>query len=506
VRQSKRLFIVLDVLFLSLLMVYAFAGRDGVPFHGDEASLIAGMVDYFTIFHDGDLAWAKYEDPGEGWHRDFQLLRLTTGSIHLFTMGIAFDLAGVTADQLNGEWEWSSDTDQIATIEYNQVRGNVPGDRLLSIARTPSAILVALSVLLVFAIAWRLTRSRLAAYAASLIYATTPSVLVNGRRAMQEGGMLFFLCLTVFLAVCAIQAQAGRRGSALLPLGWYAALGAAGGLAVASKHPSLVVFLAALLAVLIAPLTRRKQAAGEVTPFDWRHVCALAGAGLLSVAVFFLVTPIWWSWTRVVLLGGLAGLLLALAWERGGRIAWLLRGAAVALVLAVTAIHPQVWPELAEPPSVMIEWRVWLMDIQAGPDGGMQDLDERTDYLVEQVLFAPGEYYEAYDWAVFGRIAQERTEYESSGLDGRSGGFAWGVALAMLLALGLEALAEGRRAVAVLVLALWLGVPALVLLATNTLPWQRYYLALYAPLAVLCGLGVRQVGTVVKRLRSRVGS
>jgi hypothetical protein len=497
VKERKVSRILLDVLFLGLLMAYAIAGRDRVPLHGDESSLIAGMVDYYAIFHDGDLGWAKYQDPWQGWHPGFQLQRITTGSIHQIAMGIVFDLAGVSADDLNGPWEWVSQTGQHLSFEYNDAQGNVPGGRLLAIARTPSTLFLALSILVLFAIVWRLSRSRLAAYTACLVYTSTPTVLINGRRAMQEGPLLFFSALTILLALCAIQAQTGRRGRRLVPLGWYVALGVAGGLAVASKHTSVMAFCSALLAVLVAPLTRSKKRVGDVTPFNWRHVCGLAGAGLLSTAVFFLLTPVWWSWARVVLLGGMAGLIVALALEWNGWPAWAARAAAAAAVVGVTAIHPAVWPELAEPPAEMIEWRLWLMEIQAGPMGGMRAFDDRLPYLLHQAFFAQGEYYESLVWGEFALIKQQEADYESSGLAGRPGGLAWGVVLIMLLALGTEALAVGRFWGPTLLVALWLLVPASLLLATNPLAWQRYYLGLHAPLAVLCGLGVRQAATAV---------
>jgi hypothetical protein len=495
--------ILLDVLFLGLLMAYAITGRDRVPLHGDECSLIAGMVDYYAIFHDGDLGWAQYQDPWQGWHPGFQLQRITTGSIHQIAMGIAFDLAGVSADDLNGPWEWVSQTGHHLSFEYNAAQGNVPEARLLAIARTPSTLFLALSILVLFAIVWRLTRSRLAAYTTCLVYTSTPTVLVNGRRAMQEGPLLFFSALTILLALCAIQGQTRRRGRRLVPLGWYVALGVAGGLAVSSKHTSVMVFCAALLAVLVAPLTRRKEPVGDVTPFNWRHVCGLAGAGLLSMAIFFLLTPVWWSWTRVVLLGGMAGLAVALAWEWNGWPAWAARAAAAAAIVGVTAIRPAVWPELAKPPAEMIEWRLWLMEIQTGPMGGMQGFDDRLSYLLHQAFFAQGEYYESLVWGEFELIKQQEADYESSGLAGRPGGLAWGVVLIALLALGAEALAAGRSWGPTLLLALWLLVPASTLVATNPLAYQRYYLGLQVPLAVLCGLGVRQAATVASRTHGR---
>jgi hypothetical protein len=49
---------------------------------------------------------------------------------------------------------------------------------------------------------------------------------------------------------------------------------------------------------------------------------------------------------------------------------------------------------------------------------------------------------------------------------------------------------------------LWLAVPATVLLLTNPLPWQRYYILLHAPIAVLAGLGL---ATLIAAIQARVG-
>src|SRR6185503_13809636 len=100
----------------------------------------------------------------------------------------------------------------------------------------PSALCTALAAVAVFALARRLDPRRAAAWCATALFATTPAVLVNGRRAMMEGAPLFFSALTVLVAVVVASRweTGGRRAAGL------AVLGAVAGLALASKHTALL--------------------------------------------------------------------------------------------------------------------------------------------------------------------------------------------------------------------------------------------------------------------------
>ena len=122
-----------------------------------------------------------------------QDLRLLNGPLASLTFGAAWLLAGIPAERLNKQWLWGAD------LDFNRASGHVPDDQLLFVARWASALFGALSIAAVSAIAARLIGP--GAWLAALIYATLPAVLLNTRRAMYEGGLLFALSLVVLLAV-----------------------------------------------------------------------------------------------------------------------------------------------------------------------------------------------------------------------------------------------------------------------------------------------------------------
>src|SRR5690606_15042710 len=111
----------------------------------------------------------------------------------------------------------------------NQRTGHFPADDLLRAARWPSALLTAAGVVVMFALG-REAGGRPAAYLASAYYALSPALLLNGRRAMMEGSLLFFSLLVVLAGVWFLRTYSWR--TALL-------MGVAGGLALASKHTAL---------------------------------------------------------------------------------------------------------------------------------------------------------------------------------------------------------------------------------------------------------------------------
>jgi hypothetical protein len=75
-----------------------------------------------------------------------------------------------------------------------------------------------------------------------------------------------------------------------------------------------------------------------------------------------------------------------------------------------------------------------------------------------------------------------------------------GVALIALMGCGVWAMIAQWRGGETLLIILWLAVPAVVLLATNILPWQRYYITLHAQLGVIVGLGAWQIEKTIASL------
>lgn len=430
----------LDVLWLAALAVYVVAGYRSVPFHGDESTLIAMSRDYHTLVRQRDFAAVRYDpapsDPAA------QELRILNGTVGKMAMGLAWDLAGFDVSDLNAPWVWDW------TLDQNRALGHVPGERLLHVARLSSALLAALSVAFVFGIARIVSGSRAAAWAASLLYALDPAVLLNGRRAMMEGSLFAFGTLAVLAAVWLAREQA--RGAPARRL-WLAAtaLGLSGGLAIASKHPGAIAVMAVFVALALEPSIR-----GTTRPrLPDGHLPRLAWASVLVLLVFLLLNPAWWS------------------------------------------------DPLDMPPRV-VEARQNLMRIQMG-GAPAPDAVTRVEWLLDRVFFSAPQYYENEGWGAFPGVADEIAAYGGSWLSGRGTGPVWDVLLPVLFALGVAALLRRWREGPVWVALWWVALTALALLATNTLNWQRYYLPLMPAVAVFAGCGVGWLVDRAARLAGR---
>ncbi|MFN8449778.1 MAG: hypothetical protein U0521_14625 [Anaerolineae bacterium] len=210
----------IDVLYLLALAALVFA----IPptFHGDEAMQIYMSHDFVTAFVERNPSALVTQPPYPV--DSSQQLRLINGSVNRYAIGLSWQLAGFTADDLPPQpgWNWQQDYDTNVSLGY------VPTPALLQAARFPSTLFLALSVVVMFTLGWQFG-GRLAAYLVSALYAVNPIILLNGRRAMQEGLMLFFGLLVILLAAlickrtnlippassratCGYVTQAGRRG------------------------------------------------------------------------------------------------------------------------------------------------------------------------------------------------------------------------------------------------------------------------------------------------------
>jgi hypothetical protein len=472
----------LDVGIVLALAAYVASGRASVPFHGDESSFVWLSRDYHTLVEQRDPAAlaldAERRDPRAVW------LRVLNGSLTPLAIGFAWHHAGRSVQDLNGPWRWGVPGGPGAQWHVNVASGNRPDAALLAVARLPSTLAAAASVALVYALALALSGSRPAAWLAAGTYATTPAVLLNGRRAMQEGGMLLCTALVAWVAWRAVRAQArpgGQEGSAA----WLLGLAAASGLALAVKHSTGVVVAAALLAVSCAPWLRRSAGGPRVPPGQLASLVAVAFAAL---AVFSLLTPVWWSLPRTLALVGLAGLAFGLrgAW-RSPR-AWLWRGAAFALLAGAWLARPELPRDAIVLPSQLLEARSHLLERQVSGFAGDDSALRRVTTLLREAFVAGPQYFEDPAWADVPEIRAQIETYQASALAGRGGGLAWGAPLVALCTAGCVAAWRRRREPEIALLAAWLALPALALLA-NPLPWQRYYLVIHPPLAVLAGLG-----------------
>ncbi|HRL13551.1 MAG TPA: phospholipid carrier-dependent glycosyltransferase, partial [Aggregatilineales bacterium] len=241
---------VIDALWCAVLMVYVMAGVAVVPFHGDESTLIYMSRDYAYQFIDRDLSRLAFDaTPDDNRDPEFatqQQLRLLNGTIPKYWMGFSWHVAGYTVDDLNDQWFWGPD------YAYNLANGHIPTPDLLQTVRFGTALLMALAVPVAFGIGLTLggdgARGRVTAYAVSLLFALNPALLINGRRAMMESALMLFSLLTVLAAMRFVRA---RR--------WWPVFGLAIGMAVASKHTTIMAVLPVVAAVTLALVWRARR-------------------------------------------------------------------------------------------------------------------------------------------------------------------------------------------------------------------------------------------------------
>lgn len=422
-----------DAAYLLLLAVYILAGMALTPFHGDESTLIYMSRDYAYQFLQGDVERVRYHEPP--LNATEQELRLLNGTLPKYLMGFAWHLAGFSVDDLNEQWDWGADWN------YNQTTGHAPSEALLQVTRVPSALLLALGAVFVFAIG-RSLGGRPVAYLASLYYALSPALLLNGRRATMEGSLTAFSLLVVLAALWLLREK--RWWQALL-------LGAAAGLTLASKHSGAFTLVAVFGACAVYPML--EWFTMKVRP-KLKFYLQLLLAGLVALAVFYALNPAWWG-------------------EPLARL------------------------------SEVLGLRTTLLAGQTAAFGGYASLGDALGGFFRQVFVGLPQYYEAENWAQF--IAEPIARYEASVWCGVSlgGSTIGGMVLLVLVLIGLWALWRGRTPSGAV---RWLvGAWALAMFASTALltplEWQRYYLPAYPAVGLLAALGVVWLGRRLRRMR-----
>lgn len=423
----------LDALWLLMLAAYVLAGVSLVPLHGDEPTQIYMARDYYTWFvegHPDQLGYQAWETlDGDAATR--QDLRLKDGTIARLLYGFAAYLNGFGPEDLNNQWAWGSGW------EWNHANGHVPSDALLNSARTASSLALIGSIAALFAIGYQLG-GRLTAYIGSAFYALNPAILLNGRRAMMESTMLFFGLLVLLIAIYLLKHKTWWQ---------YALLGLFSGLAVASKHTAAVIVVAVFAACGLYYLYQMRLA--KERPQYMRHFGVLFGAGLLSLAVFVVFNPAWWS------------------------------------------------DPLARANDVLTT-RSDFISSQLATFGGYNGLTEQATGFVRQTLGVPPMYAET---GLDGFIVNQQAEikaYEASGVAGISiGSTVIGSALLASTSLaGFVALfwyekADGHTR---WLIGVW-AVAMLLLALLTPLEWQRYYIPAYPVTSLLTAFGLTSVLT-----------
>jgi hypothetical protein len=412
----------LDILWLVLLGAFVFA----LPptFHGDESMQIYMSRDYVTAFINHDPA-ALVTSPPYNIDTD-SYVRLINGSVNRYAIGLSWQFAGLTANNLpRPGWDWGLD------YATNVSTGHMPSAALLATGRFSSTLFLALSVVVMFGLGWQFgtSHNRLLAYFVSGLYALNPVILLNGRRALQEGSTLFFGLLTILIAVLISK----RRGeSKAPPIYLWIALILAGGLTIASKYTGIIFVGGALGWIFLAELMHTR----------WHDLLLTTGklivSGVLTILLFIALSPALWS----------------------------------------------------DPPARLVDSlqeRTQLLDIQVGGTGnGAMSLAQRIQEIIIQPFMTAPQQYEVPFWGTFQAVNDDVARYMNSPFSGVQFGLIIGGLLTLLAGIGLVfAFRRDWRAG----LLAWFGLTIASLLA-NPLPWQRYYLGLIPQATLLAGIGV----------------
>ncbi len=413
-----------DIAALLALMAFALAGTPLATFHGDESMQIYMSGDYWQAFvrrqPDALKTQPPYPIDSDGH------LRILNGSINRHAIGFAWHLAGLDESGLPPRpgWDWGLSYDDNVATDHR------PPDSALLTARLPSALLLAGAIPLLFALGWRLG-GRLTAHLAAALFALNPVLLLNGRRAMQEGALLFFGVLALLIAAW-LAARLRRQ-----PLAWLALAGTCG-LALASKHSA-------------APMV----------------VGALAGLWIALIAAHF--TP------RRVLIATIT----------------VSTAAALGFGLFI-ALSPALWDDPAARLGDLLMVRAELLEIQVAVSGGVpMPLVERAAMIAREPFLAPVMHFEVSWWRDIPQINAEIAAYTAHPLSGLQTDNLIGIGLTLGALIGLIA-ALARRSPADWVVLAWSGAAAGSLLL-NPLPWQRYALPWIPAAVLLAALGVSQI-------------
>lgn len=423
--------VVVDALLLALLASYVLVGVNTVPFHGDESTIIWMSADYDTVVLNGDVSAVAYSPPPR--RTTEQHLRILNGTLTRWTMGMAWSFAGFHRADLNDQWVWGLD------MEWNRANGHMPSDRLLNVTRLSSALFLIFSIALVLRMS-RLVASQVftypliaasAGWLSAMLYALNPAILVNGRRAMFEGAMLFGAALVGWMVLHLVNRQDSFKS--------YLLVGAAAGIALTAKH-STAFTIALLFLGLIAVKWGHSQ---DKSRQAYQLIFKFGLAGMTTLIIFLALTPLWWS------------------------------------------------DHFLEMPGVVLDERQKLLDEQVALFDSYDGWAERLGGLWEGIFGVEPQYYEADYWGDYAEVADEIDEYENSYLAGITSPVMVGTRMLLVIA-GLVAIGFGWRhgqKDMVFVLLMWTIGIALISLLTIPLDWQRYYLPIQIPLSLVMGLG-----------------
>lgn len=356
--RSKPTFplLLLDVGWLTLILVYLLAGRALVPLHGDETSYALMSRDWYLFAVNPDLH-KLYFSPDQA-DDPIQSHRLTNAPLSRYSLGIAFQIAGLSVEELpDSQWNW------VWTWEQNQAAGNIPSDELIRIARLPATIGLWLGVIGIFCLGL-LLGGREPAYISSGLMALNPIILLHGRRAMAEGLMLGFSTLAIVTGAIYLT-KPEKFEPWYKRVGWLALTGILVGLSFSTKHNSAIVGIVLGGVIGIVQILNRLKS--NWLKGLWSAIWQVGLIALVALGLSFALAPAFWHDPTTS---------IATAWEHRNRLAH---------------EHAAAW-------------------------GGYLTSSERLKGMVEQLFWAPPSYYEVPQWADY--VGADIDRYESSPLSG----------------------------------------------------------------------------------------
>lgn len=435
-----------------MLIIYAALGLKLAPFHGDEAMHIYTSKDYATVFIDHNLQSLPVNPPYD--IDSDPRLRLLNGSVMRYSVGLSWQLAGLTPQDLPPRpgWDWGLHyADNVST-------GHRPSDALLTAARSAALVYFALSIISLFGIGWHFG-GRWTAYIASALYTLNPIILLNGRRALVESAMLGFGLLTIWIALQIVRKrEQGGKGL----WGWWIVLIITSALALVSKYTDTIFLAGAFGGIFFAELLRAVR--------QWRQAGLSPSQPLRSLI----------SSTLKLAVSGI-------------------------LTLALTvALSPALWNDpvsRVRDLSQMLTEQVNIVVSILAPNAPTT-IPQRVEGIVTQPFLTPVAYFEQASWSEAAPITAEIATYEASPLRGLPVSPLIGIPLTLLAALGFIAVLWPRlrpyeSGSVSAVLLVWLLITVLNLLI-NPLPWQRYYLPEIPIMTLLVAIGVMSIVRLVQ--------
>lgn len=422
----------LDALWCLLLGCYALLGMAIAPFHGDEAMLIYASKDFTTAFVEGHPSQLTTHPPyivDTDPH-----LRILNGSTMPYLFGLSLYLQGLEAERPTRLWQWGQSYDE------NVVLGSRPTEAVLQASRWASGLLLVASIGVMFGLG-KVIEGRFVAYLASFLYALSPVLLVNGRRANHEGGLLFWGLAVILFTLWMLQGQPPKR------YGWLG-MGILAGMTLVTKHNGIVYVVIAFGWWLVALLYGYFVGIGGAQPTpppQGNGFLRLVTAGMVAVGIFI-------------------------------------------------ALSPALWSNLPARLRDLLQVRGDLLESQTDSNGATS-LGERVSGIITTPYIDPPQMVEVAFWEESDPFRAEVQRYEESWLKG----IVWPNWIAVLFTLlavwGL--IGNSLPSIARLGVWIWLGVVTLTLLA-NPLPWQRYSLPLYPLAYLLSAIGIVSMVKLVR--------